>query len=230
MPGLTIGSALRRCRTGRASSSAVMPRSTSGSPSVAMSQSKIDFTRSGSAGVELAVVELVVVVEDRRARRDAASSRASRSPTAGHQRLGAVGRRPAPSACAQPADLALDEALGPARGRRGRPPRARRGAGRRGRRRRRGRRGARRRRGARIDGGTAPQITSPDRYSMTRKSEPITLWSSQNRKARGARSKPRHSRDSVRYSRRMSWAPGAMLPERRAAHDEAPIAEARRGR
>ena len=37
-------------------------------------------------------------------------------------------------------------------------------------------------------------------------------WSSQNRYARGARSKSRHSRDSTRNSRFMSWAPGAITP------------------
>ena len=45
--------------------------------------------------------------------------------------------------------------------------------------------------------GNAPHTTAPDRYSITRKSDPITWWSSQNRYALGARSKPRHGRESV---------------------------------
>ena len=53
----------------------------------------------------------------------------------------------------------------------------------------------------------------------------MTEWSSQNRYARGARSKIRHSFDSTRNSRFMSWAPGAIDAERRAAQHELGVAE-----
>ena len=95
------------------------------------------------------------------------------------------------------------------RGRPGRTPPGRRGAGRRGRRPSRSPMRRPASGSSAIDGGSDAQITSPTRYSLTTKSAPTTSWSSQSTKARGARSYCCHSRDSTRYSRAMSWAPGS---------------------
>ena len=62
-----------------------------------------------------------------------------------------------------------------------------------------------------------PRTTTPRRRSITTKGAPMTAASSQKRSARGAGGKACQSTESARYSRAMSWAPGATGPERRAA-------------
>ena len=100
-----------------------MPTSTSGSPSVAMSQSNTETTRSGSPGTELAIVELVIVVDQcRRAGSAAFPRQASRpSPRSGRcilPRLRASSGRAIPPPAARRSRPAC-------RDRQGQPPRNR---------------------------------------------------------------------------------------------------------
>ncbi len=76
-----------------------------------------------------------------------------------------------------------------------------------------------------IDAGTWPQTPTPRRYSTTRKSDPMTSWSSQKAYGFGARSKWGESPARAVYSRFMSWAPGAILPNggRRTTSGVSPI-------
>ena len=193
-----------------------------------MSQSKTDCTRSGSAGVELAVVELQVVVHERhastapaasrRARRPrssisrprrrgarSASGRATRRPGAGRSRRdGRASPRPTAAGSTQ---VEVGDRVDNGEGRCG----------------------GRRRRGRPSTAGTPSRITTPVRYSTTTKSDPMTEWSSQNSAARAARGRRRVQRRQHAVLAVHVVGAGRERPERRwPAHDELGVAERRR--